>query len=857
MSTERRFSDRRNRKRITRAGQGSRKRALGAVAVRQVGNQQALLINAGALQGAIFNSARISIIATDEKGVIQIFNAGAELMFGYTAAEVMNKVMPADLYDLEDVNARGKALTAEFGKPVASGFEALAYRAALGLEDTYELKKVRKDGSRFPGAVTVTTLRDSANSVIGYLLIGTDNTERKRVEDQLRWTEEGFRLMVESVTDCAIVQLDPQGTVLSWNTGAQRIKGYSAEEIIGQNFSRFYPAVDVGKGMPQRDLDTTATRGRFEDEGWRVRKDGSAFWANSVYTAIRDPSGNLRGFAKLTRDLTERKQVEQDLNRARDEALQASRAKSEFLANMSHEIRTPMNGVIGMTEILQGTLLTPTQRDAVETIRFSGQALLTIINDILDFSKVEAGMLRLDIVDFGVHDVLERAIALIAEQAADKGLTLHMAVDAEVPAVLRGDPGRLHQVLTNLVANAVKFTEHGGIEVRAAIERESAADALVRFTVRDSGIGISQECQKRLFQPFMQADGTTTRKYGGSGLGLAISKQLAEVMGGEMGVESEPGKGSSFRFTARLEKSAAPVELVTSAPRIVPLEPRPVTAGSRVRRILVAEDNLVNQRVARHQLGQLGHAADVVDNGRLAVEAMRRKHYDVVLMDCQMPELDGFAATAEIRRSEGPGRHIWIIAMTAHAMGGDREKCLAAGMDDYLAKPVAKQALREALQRYEQHAAADTASTKGVVAAPAPGDSCASPAAGTPCATADASPINLGRLREAVNGDAGFARQLADLYLIQTAEQLELLRSALAERSASKVESVAHRCKGGSDACGAVALASLFQQLERESGRGHHEQVERLAGDVEREFARVREFFRDFSLEPATPGAQA
>ena len=680
----------------------------GTVSVTQVGQQQALLINARALQGAIFNSARISIIATDENGVIQIFNAGAELMFGYSADEVLNKVMPADLYDLEDVNARGEALSSEFKTKISSAFEALAYRAARGIEDTYELKKVRKDGTRFPGAVTVTTLRDSSNTVIGYLLIGTDNTERKQAEDRLRWTEEGFRLMVESVADCAIVQLEPLGTVLSWNNGAQRITGYSAEEIIGQHFSRFYLPADIDRRIPQRDLDTAAARGRFEDEGWGVRKNGSTFWANSVYTAIRDSHGTLRGFARLTRDLTERKQVEQDLNHARDEALQASRTKSEFLANMSHEIRTPMNGVIGMTEVLQDTPLTQTQRYAVETIRFSGQSLLTIINDILDFSKIEAGMLRLDIVDLDVRQVLERIVDLFAEPAADKALALDLQVDAGVPAVLRGDPGRLYQVLTNLVANAVKFTEQGGIELRVTLERDSATDALIRFTVRDSGIGVPPEVQPRLFQPFMQADGTTTRKYGGSGLGLAISKQLAEVMGGQMGMDSEPGKGSSFWFTVRFEKSVATAQPVamTALPPAAPPKPAVVSASRRIRRVLVAEDNPVNQRVARYQLHQLGLTVDVVGDGRKAVEALQNKRYDLVLMDCQMPVLDGYAAAAEIRASEGSGPPIWIIAMTAHAMGGDREKCLAAGMDDYLAKPVVKQALREALQRFEQHAAA-------------------------------------------------------------------------------------------------------------------------------------------------------
>ncbi|HUR40022.1 MAG TPA: PAS domain S-box protein [Verrucomicrobiae bacterium] len=679
----------------------------GAVAVTQVGQQQALVISAGALQDAIFNSSCISIIATDQKGVIQIFNAGAELMFGYAAAEVLDKVMPANLYDLEDVNARGKALSKEFGTAIGSGFEALAYRAARGQEDTYELKKVRKDGSRFYGTVTVTTLRDKAGTVIGFLLVGTDVSERKAAEVRNRWNEEGFRLMVESVTDCGIVQLDAQGIVRSWNSGAQRITGYSAEEIIGQSVGLFHEPSDIAAGAPQRALEQAALGGRHEEEGWVVRKDGSTFWSTSSCTAIHEPDGRLRGYAWLIRDLTEQRRVKQDLRNARDEALQASRAKSEFLANMSHEIRTPMNGVIGMIEVLQDTPLTQTQRYAVETIRFSGQLLLTIINDILDFSKIEAGMLRLDDAEVDVRLVLQRALDLFEEPAADKGLALTHTVDPRVPNALRGDPGRLYQVLTNLLSNALKFTGKGGIDVQVSLEYDSDKDAMLRFVVRDTGIGIAADAQRRLFQPFVQADGTTTRKYGGSGLGLAISRQLAEVMGGAIGVISATGHGSSFWFTIRLAKGVA---RRSEPPAPVPVAPMPPPVqverrGRRVRRVLVAEDNLVNQRLTQYQLNNLGLAVDVVDNGRKAVDALRSKAYDLVLMDCQMPELDGYAATAEIRASPSDERRVWIIAMTAHAMGGDRERCLAAGMNDYLAKPVVKQALREALQRFEQHAA--------------------------------------------------------------------------------------------------------------------------------------------------------
>jgi PAS domain S-box-containing protein len=272
--------------------------------------EDAVLLKTGALQNAILNSANFSIIATDEKGVIQLFNIGAERMLGYAADEVVNRITPADIHDPEEVIARAAALSLELGTTINPGFEALAFKASRGIEDKYELTYIRKDGLRFPAIVSVTALRDDPGTIIGYLLIGTDNSARKQVEEKLRWTEESFRLMVESVTDYAIVMLDPEGLVVSWNTGAERIEGYRAEEILGRHFSQFYPDEDVRNGKPRNDLEAAADKGRYEDEGWRVRKDGSTFWANVIFTPIRDPAGNARGFAKLTRDLTGPKQAE-------------------------------------------------------------------------------------------------------------------------------------------------------------------------------------------------------------------------------------------------------------------------------------------------------------------------------------------------------------------------------------------------------------------------------------------------------------------------------------------------------------------------------------------------------------------
>jgi len=542
-------------------------RAAGTEATNIEVQRKEALLKAGALQNAIFNSANFSSIATDAKGVIQIFNVGAERMLGYAAADVMNKITPADISDPQEVIARAKALSAELGTPITPGFEALVFKASRGIEDIYELTYIRKDGSRFPAVVSVTALRDAQDAIIGYLLIGTDNTARKQIEEQLRWTEESFRLMVESVTDYAIVMLDPEGRVVSWNSGAQRIKGYSAEEIVGQHFSRFYPHQEVDRGAPQRDLDLVTAKGRFEYEGWRVRKDGSTFWANVVITAIRDQVGNLRGFAKLTRDLTERRKVDAELTNAKAAAEGASLAKSDFLANMSHELRTPLNSIIGFSEMLKDGLLgelDAKQRESIADIFDAGTHLLSLINDILDLSKVEAGMLQLEADAVDVEALLKASTLVVRERALAHRIRLDTDLDPALGTML-ADQRKLKQIVYNLLSNAVKFTAEGGavtLRARRCMRAEVALDAalpgrlialppgedgeFLAVTVEDTGVGIAEEHLPKLFEPFMQVDSSAARRQAGTGLGLSLVRRLAELHGGTVGVASRPGVGSQF-----------------------------------------------------------------------------------------------------------------------------------------------------------------------------------------------------------------------------------------------------------------------------------------------------------------------
>ena len=660
--------------------------------------------------------------------------------------------------------------------------------------------------------------------------------ERKRAEAALAASERETRQILATAHD-AFVAMDSDGLITDWNPQAQAAFGWSREQALGRDLAdtiipeRFRDAHRAGlehfKASGEgpvfgRLLELTA-----------VHRDGHEIPVELTISAVRTDPGH--SFNAFLRDISERKRTERDLAVARDQALEASRQKSNFLAMMSHEIRTPMNGVIGLTGLLIDTDLKPRQREYAEGVRSSGETLMEIINDLLDFSKIEASRLDLEVIDFDLRSLVEEVGDLLAEVAHARGVELVTLLPPEIPTAVQGDPGRLRQILTNLVSNAVKFTERGEVVVRADVVDVNGEQVLVRFEVADTGIGIPASAQAAIFEPFTQADSSTTRRHGGTGLGLSISRQLVELMGGQIALESEPGRGSRFSFTlprgeqprrrsdpprksaqlsglrvlvvddngtnrnilehqvaswgmdsATADSGSAALEMIRGAhasgqgydaalvdmqmpgmdglglasairgepelasiplvlltslavrgtaeaarragfsayltkpvhqshlfdalatvigagAQATPLVTRHTIAEDRARsrsRLLVVEDNPLNQTVAVGMLAKLGYRADVTANGIEALAAVGRFDYGAVLMDCQMPEMDGYEATAEIRARERDATHLPIIAMTASAMAGEREKCLAAGMDDYVSKPVSLAALESALERW-------------------------------------------------------------------------------------------------------------------------------------------------------------
>ena len=998
-------------------------------------------------------SAPTAMVMIDASGRVALVNRETEKLFGYQRDELLGQ--PVEVLLPERFRPQHPGLRDGFfasPQPRRMG----AGRGLFGL---------RKDGSEFPIEIGLNPVETDEELFV--LSAVVDISERQRMEQEQRLLSS----LVENVETYAIYMIDLEGRVITWNVGAERIKGYRADEIIGRNFSCFYTPEDAAMRLPAAQLATARVAGRCSEEGWRVRADGTRFWASTTITALYDASGEAVAFSKIIRDLTEqrlleqrfrailesapsamvminasgeialvnreteklfgygraellgqrvemllperfrarhpeqrrgfflnphsrpmgagrdlfgrrkdgseipieiglnpvetddglfvlstvvditaRKRLNEDLERrvhartvelevARDAAQVASRAKSEFLANMSHEIRTPLNAVIGLTDLVLQSPLSEEQSQRLGVVMDSAEVLLSILNDILDFSKIEAGKLGLEAVAFPLHDVVGDTLRPLAIRAERKGIELLCFVDPALPGELTGDPGRLRQVIANLVQNAIKFTERGEIVVRVEPHGEIGETALVRFSVTDTGIGIAPEQLVRLFEPFEQGDSSTTRRFGGSGLGLAICRQLVGLMGGEIGADSAPGQGSTFRFSARfgvfergapahrallplagtrvlivddnathrdiLERvmhaaSLRPVVAASAEPGLAELEgcagegdpirlllcalpdsdgirlvervradprfdslaillltsagatgdlerceelrvsarlmkplhqpellaaiervlgdraPSPIAAISPHRAedrpraelpplsILLVEDSEANRRVALAMLDGLGHRVSLAGDGREALERVAAEHFDAVLMDVQMPTMDGLAATAAIRaREAGSGGHLPIVAMTAHALHGDREKCLAAGMDDYVSKPVRRRSLLDALGR----ALGRSGFADG---SPEP------PALIVPGTHA----IDWSALVFEFGGDRHVVREVVAAYASETRENLALLPERIRAGDAAEVRRRVHTIKGSMRMFGADEAVQRARALENLAAEG-------------------------------------
>jgi PAS domain S-box-containing protein len=658
------------------------------------------LLKTGALQRAIFNSANFSSIATDAKGVIQIFNVGAERMLGYTAAEVVNKITPADISDPQEVIARAQALSVELRTSITPGFEALVFKASRGIEDIYELTYFRKDGSRFPAVVSVTALREAGDAIIGYLLIGTDNTarqlveaEQKKLDQRLRDQQFYTRSLIESNID-ALMTTDPSGIITDVNKEMEALTGCTRDELIGAPFKSYFTDPERAEAGIKRVLSDKKVTD-YELTVWA--RDGKKTVVSYNATTFYDRGRTLQGVFAAARDVTERKRVEAELLAAKAMAETANRAKSDFLASMSHEIRAPMNTIIGIADLLAKTPLSAEQNRYVQIFRRAGDNLLNLIDDILDLSKVEASQLELERIAFSLNDLVEKVREMVAVRAHEKGLTLVCEIAPTVPNDLVGDPTRLRQVLLNLLGNAIKFTESGEVALRVTPDPDSSLPGALRFSISDTGIGIPAEKLGTVFERFTQADPSTSRRYGGSGLGLTISKRLVGLMGGRIWVESALGKGSVFSFAVPLEISAGATRRAAAPVGTGPARPLPPL------HILLVEDSLDNSTITVAYLQEsTPYRVDIAENGAVGYEKFTAGHYDLVLMDRQMPVMDGLTATRAIREWEGANHRppTPIIALTASALKGDKEKCLAAGCTAYLTKPIKQEVLLQAIKEH-------------------------------------------------------------------------------------------------------------------------------------------------------------
>jgi two-component system sensor histidine kinase/response regulator len=809
-------------------------------------------------------------------------------------------------------------------------------------------------------------VRNESGEIHRIVGVTDDITERKQAEDALKEANALLNTLVQAIPDVVYVK-DNQGRNLLVNRAYEELVNLSQGEMIGKLDEQILPA-RLAAQCHQSDDDVINRRQPVRCEELSVDQEGNEVFFETIKAPLLDDRGNMLGLVGVSRDITERKRAEGMLTKAKEQAEEANRLKSQFLANMSHEIRTPMNAIIGMTDIVLDTDLTDEQRDYLTTVKHSARSLLELLNDILDLSKIEADKIELETVDFDLRVTVEGVADTLARKASEKGLELACMIHHQVPSRLRGDPGRLRQILMNLAGNAVKFTDQGEVVISVEVEQETDQRARLLISVADTGMGISQEKQERIFESFTQADGSTTRRYGGTGLGLSICKRLVELMGGQVGVQSQPGKGSRFWFKIALEKQqgadddlqvippdirgmrmlvvddnqtnrtilAKMLESFGCSPEVVesgkealqtlkraargeklfdlvlldmqmpgmdgvetleaikadpdirdmvvimltsmgvrgdaarlealgcagylikpvkqsqlfdtiitvlsrqgarpenqPLKivTRHTVADVKRRRtrILLAEDNPMNQKLAVALLKKAGYTVDAVENGKLAVEALNRKSYDLILMDVQMPEMDGFEATKAIRQRKDERRNIPILAMTAHAMKGDRERCLGAGMDDYVSKPIEPQELLNTVKKWVVSEANEQDTTEAATI--------------REHVPASDPIVNIETvLQNRFDGDVGFFDEMVHEFLDYAPKQLENLDGSISANDNKTVEIEAHSLKGAASNLGARRLAELALELELAGRTGGLSTAPTMLENLRSELKRMQEY---------------
>ena len=620
------------------------------------------------------------IVLADLDGVRRFISPAARSLYGYEPGEMMGS------------NTFGAA------HPDDRHLLTTAFEQLLGGADTAvaQVRAQRKDGDYIWVETHMRLVKDPLTDEVRVLGLIRDVSRRHAIEQAVRESEAQFRSLADSVSDL-IIRSTPDGERRYVSPSCRTVLGYEPDELIGGPRGTFSHPLD--RDHIETRMAAILAGDRNTTIVYRaIRRDGSIIWLESGTSLVRGAvSGELIEIISVMRDISQQKAIEERLERAREEAEKASQLKSDFLANMSHEIRTPMNGIIGMTGLLLGTRLDPDQRRFADAVRISADALLSVINVILDLSKLEAGKLNLETVPFGFTTIVEDCVELMTAKALDKGVALTAELDERTRCCHLGDPTRLRQIILNLLSNAVKFTDRGFVAIKLTGETLADGATMVRIRVEDSGIGMDEAAMAKLFRKFEQADSSVARRFGGTGLGLAISKQLIDRMGGRISVSSTPGAGSCFTVALTLSLSDAkpPEREARALPDIDAPSPE-----RKAGKILVAEDNAVNQLLVVTLLEEAGYTVDVAEDGAQALAAVRQQAYDLVLMDAQMPNMDGLQATRAIRGLAGDRGRMPIIALTANAMAGDREHYIAAGMDDYLSKPLDAQAMLTMVQAW-------------------------------------------------------------------------------------------------------------------------------------------------------------